>query len=327
MTGSARPATPAPTCAGPASTTTAVLLMALGAPSSLDEVEPFLRDLRGGRPTPPELVEEFRERYRRIGGTSPLLPISRSQAQALERRLSEREFPVRCMVGMRHWAPRIDAAVQELSAAGVRDVVALSLTPYYSSWSVGGYLKTLGEAITSLGSSLRIHPVRSWHRAPPLAEAFAARVRETRARAAAVGAPDPFVLFTAHSLPQGPESDTETYVRHLDETRQEILGRLPPVRARMAYQSVGRRAGPWLGPSMETALEELAHADEQSVVVVPYGFLSDNLEILFDIDVELQEQARRLGVRLERTASLNADPLLAEAMADAVFAALPGAPG
>ncbi len=306
--------------------TSAVLLMALGAPTSLDEVEPFLRDLRGGRPTPPELIEEFRERYRRIGGASPLLEVSRSQATALERRLADRGWPVPCTVGMRHWAPRIDAAVRELSAAGVRDLVALSLTPYYSNWSVGGYLDALRAAVSASGASLRIHPVRSWHRSPSLAEAFAARVREGRSALAASGAADPYVLFTAHSLPEGPESDTETYVRHLDEARAAILGRLPPVRSAMAYQSVGRRGGSWLGPSMEARLDELTHAGERSVLVVPYGFVSDNLEILYDIDIELRARADERGIRLERTPSLNADPGLVEAMAEAVLAVRPGRP-
>lgn len=296
----------------------AVLLMALGGPTSLAEVEPYLRDLRGGRPTPPELVEEFRERYRRIGGGSPLVEVTRAQTRALERRLVASGDVARCDFGMRHWRPSIAEAVRRLVDEGLRDLTGLCLTPYFSAWSVGGYHAALRAAVEATDPSVRLRLVDHWHARPTLAEAFARKLSAGRAALAARGFPDPVVLFTAHSLPGVTDPAREPYVRQLAETREEIVRRVAPVRARMAYQSVGRREGPWLGPSAESELTRVAGAGERAVLAVPYGFVSDNLEILYDVDLEMREQARRDGLAFERTTSLNDDPLLIEALAEAV---------
>ncbi len=306
--------------------------MALGGPSSLAEVETYLRDLRGGRETPPELVEEFRERYRRIGGGSPLLEISRAQARALERHLAAGGVVARCTVGMRHSSPRIDDAVRELVDAGVRDLAGICLTPYFSSWSVGGYLTTLRRAVDTAGRGARLVTVESWNREPGLVRAFAARLREGRAELAKKGVDDPIVLFTAHSLPGINEPDRDPYVLQLAETRELIERAAGPVRSRLAYQSVGRRAGPWLGPPAEVALDEIAAAHERGVLVVPYGFVSDNLEILYDVDIEFRERAERQGLAFARARSPNDDDDLADALAHAARTAwessgTPHAPG
>lgn len=298
-----------------------VVLMALGGPSSLDEVEPYLRDLREGRETPPELVTEFRERYRRIGGKTPLLDISRAQARALTGRLAAEGVEAPCTVGMRHSAPRISDAVRELVGGGVREIVGICLTPYYSSWSVGGYLATLGQAVEAVGSGAHLVPVESWNTEPGLVRAFAARVERGLRDLAAQGVQDPVVLFTAHSLPGIAEPARDPYVLELAETRRLIEASLPAMRSRLAYQSVGRRAGPWLGPSAETVLEELGRARERGVLVVPYGFVSDNLEILYDVDIEFREIAERAGLAFARAACPNDDPDLAEALAHAARSA------
>ncbi len=301
----------------------AVVLMALGGPTSLADVEPYLRDLRGGRPTPPELVDEFRERYRRIGGGSPLVAVTRSQAAALERRLEGSTAAARCEFGMRHWRPSIVDAVRRLVDDGYRDLTGLCLTPYYSAWSVGGYHAALRAAVAEVDPSVRIRTVDHWHDAPTLAPAFAKRIVGRRAAMAERGFPDPRILFTAHSLPGVTDPEREPYVLELAETRREIERRAGPMRSRMAYQSVGRREGPWLGPPAEGEIERLAAEGEGSVLVVPYGFVSDNLEILFDVDLEMRDLAGRLGLGFERTDSLNDDPLLIEALAHAVRRAVP----
>ncbi len=296
---------------------------------SLDDVEPYLRDLRGGRPTPDELVEEIRERYRRIGGGSPLVEVTRAQATALGRRLEDLGHPARCEAGMRHWHPNIRESVPRLLGAGVTDLTGLCMTPYYSAWSVGGYFAALASALEAIDPSIPHRAVQSWHDEPSLAEAFAYRVSEGLAALAAQGVTDPLVLFTAHSLPGVRDPASEPYVVQLRATMTAIISRLPPLRTRFAYQSVGRREGPWLGPPAEEEIDRAARDGERGILVVPFGFVSDNLEILYDVDIEMRSRAGALGLAFARTRSLNDDPRLVEALARAVLGApvLPKLPG
>ncbi len=298
--------------------TTAILTMALGGPNSLDDVGPYLADIRRGRPTPPALVEEFRERYRRIGGRSPLPDISTAQARGLEAALTSQGFPVRAYVGMRHWHPYIAEAVAQIAADGIRKAVAFCLTPYYSRMSVGAYLDAARQAIKEQDLALELAAIDSWDDAPGLADAFAAKVAAGIAAFARQGFPNPYVLFTAHSLPRTIIEAGDPYERELRETMEAIRARLPPIRSSMAYQSAGRTADPWLGPPFESVIQELGQEGEKAILVVPFGFISDHLEILFDVDIEAKELAEKVGVRLERTQSLNADPTFVAAMAAAV---------
>lgn len=298
--------------------TTAILAMALGGPNSLEDVGPYLADIRRGRPTPPALVEEFRERYRRIGGRSPLLDISRAQAKGVEALLTPEGFRVRAYVGMRHWHPYIAETVAQIAADGLREVVAICLTPYYSRMSVGAYLDAAKQAVEDQGLSIEMATVESWSASPGLADAFAEKVAAGIAAFASEGFPDPHLLFTAHSLPQKIVDQGDPYERELRGTLEAIRARLPPLRASMAYQSAGRTADPWLGPSFEEVIGELGRQGEKAVLVVPFGFISDHLEILYDVDVEAKERAAESGVRLERTQSLNTDPKFLAALAAAV---------
>jgi ferrochelatase len=298
--------------------TTAVLTMALGGPGSVDDVEAYLREMRRGRPTPPELVEEFRRRYRRIGGRSPLLEVSTRQAKALESRLTSEGYRVRTYVGMRHWHPFIREAVEDIAHDGAQAVVALCLTPYYSRMSVGAYFDAVKEAIRDHGLSLDVTCVDSWSDVPGLADAFAEQVATSLKTLAQEGFPDPFILFTAHSLPRKIVDEGDPYEKELRETREAIRARLPALRSRMAYQSAGHTSDPWLGPPIEDVIEELGRMGEKAILVVPFGFVSDHLEILYDVDIGAKECAAKHGIHLERTRSLNDNPVFIEALATAV---------
>jgi ferrochelatase len=292
--------------------------MALGGPASLEEVEPYLREVRGGRETPPALLEEFRERYRHIGGRSPLLERSIAQARGLEALLRLEGEDVRVFVGMRHWHPFIVETLRTIREQGREHVVALCLTPYRSRKSVGAYFAALKEAREGLSFPRTLVEVPGWNEVPALVEAFAAKVAEGRERLASAGYPDPFVLFTAHSLPAQIRAEGDPYESDLLRTMELVLAQLPPMRSRLAYQSAGRTRDPWIGPPVPQVLSELARAGERAVLIVPFGFLSDNLEVLYDVDVEFQKLALEEGLRLERTSSLNDDPKLVEALAQVV---------
>ncbi|MBI3325811.1 MAG: ferrochelatase, partial [Nitrospinae bacterium] len=178
-----------------------VLLMAHGSPDSLDEIEPFLQHVRGGRPTPQTLVEEIRERYRLIGGCSPLLALTQAQARALEERLHAEGLQVHVYVGMRHWHPFLKETLTGMVADGLRRVIAISLAPQYSQLSVGAYQRALQAAQTELGVRLDVTSVESWHDHPLLLQAFAEMVQDAFARLPADGRTQVSVIFTAHSLP------------------------------------------------------------------------------------------------------------------------------
>lgn len=297
-----------------------VLLTAVGGPDSLDDVGPFLVDIRGGRPASPELVEEFRGRYAKIGGRSPLLEISTAQARALEARLRE-AGSYRCYVGMRNWTPRIQDVFARMLADGFDRIVVLPLTPYHSRRSVGAYLRAVDEAAAKTGTSARIVKVESWNTEPALVDAFAGKLQEGLERLASRGHPDPVVVFTAHSLPKKLMEEGDDYETELRETRERIVGRMGRLRCRMAYQSAGRTDEPWLGPSLEETLHDLARSGEKAVLVAPYGFISDHLELLYDLDIEAKGMAEGLGMAFDRAASLNTDPRFIEAMAAVVRSA------
>jgi len=286
----------------------AVLLMAYGGPGSLDDVEPYLNDVRGGRPTTPELLHEIRERYAKIGGRSPILELARAQASAVGRALGS-GFAV--YVGMRHWHPYIHEAVDEMASAGHRQVVGVVMAPHYSAMSVGAYEKKLLEAAQG---RLETALVRSWGEHPAFLEAVAERVNQALQRF-----PNPSavqVIFTAHSLPQRILAAGDPYPDELRASSQAVAQRLRLKDWRVAYQSAGATADPWLGPDAGDVITELAAAGRKAFLLVPIGFVCDHVEILFDIDVEYRALAERLGVHLERTASLNDDPGLVAAVAD-----------
>lgn len=273
---------------------TAILLMAHGTPSSLDELPDYLARVRGGRPASDELVAEIRRSYSAIGGRSPLTDITFRQRDALAKRLGG-AVPV--VAGMRHSRPFISEALGGLAGSGVARVVGVPLAPQYSTLSVKKYVEAAQAALPG-GMSLECVP--SYHAHPRLLEAFAARIRD-------VGGPAPgeLVVFTAHALPERVIASGDPYV---DEVRATAAGvaRLAGVEAYdLAFQSAGRTPEPWIGPELNATIRERAAAGIRRVLVVPVGFVSDHTEILFDLDVQAAATAAACGVEFRRTPSLN----------------------
>jgi ferrochelatase len=299
-----------------------ILLMAYGGPDSLDDVEPYLLDIRGGRPTSPELVEEIRERYALIGGRSPLLDITRQQAEALEAHLNRGgDARYRAYVGMRHWQPRIKEAVAHMAEDGIEGAVALVMAPHYSRMSSGAYFERLDEAIQDLGATITFTRVENWHDQPGLIDALEEKTTAALAKYYS-GEMDalPKVIFTAHSLPTRILDWGDPYDVQLRQTAGLLAERLelPSDRWLFCYQSAGRSPEPWLGPQIENVIVELAQSGERRLLVVPIGFVCDHVEVLFDIDIEGRQLAETHGARLERSESLNTSPTFIAALADVV---------
>ena len=303
-------------------TSQAILLMAYGSPATLDDIEAYFTHIRGGRGPAAGQVEELRQRYRRIGGTSPLRAITAAQADALRRRLDGQGFDARVYVGMKHAAPFIADAVQAMVRDGVRDAVAIALAPHYSRLSVASYFSAATEA--ALGRGIRLRTVESWHDHPRFIAALASRVREALARFAEPESVE--VVFTAHSLPERILTWYDPYPEQLRRTCELTGSALGLPSWQFAYQSASHTGEPWLGPDLLDALRALAEAGRRQVVVCPVGFVADHLEVLYDIEVEAQETADRLGLRLERAPSCNDGADFIDALADLTARAMRGDP-
>ena len=274
--------------------------MAYGSPKGIEDIRPYLEDIREGRPVSDEAVEELTERYRRIGGRSPLDEVTERQRSALERELG---LPV--FVGMKHWRPRIADAVEEGLAGGAERIVGIVLAPHYSALSIAGYRERLDAA---LAGRAELRFVESWHDHEPFLEVLADRVRGT----------DAHVVFTAHSLPERILAMGDPYRDELLETSRLVAERARLEHWSFAFQSASATGEPWLGPDILEELDDLHARGVRKVLVCPVGFVSDHLEILWDIDVEARERAAQLGLELDRIESLNDDPAFVRALAELV---------
>ncbi|MFP5225707.1 MAG: ferrochelatase [Actinomycetota bacterium] len=296
--------------------TTAVLLMAYGSPRSLDEVAPYLRDIRGGKPIRPGLLEDLTERYRMIGGSSPLLEMTRAQAAAVASALGP-GFHV--AVGMKHWHPYIAEAIETLPA-DVDRLIGVALAPHYSSISIGGYEARVREVLITARPGLAFSMVDSWYGEPAFIELVARNVRD------ALDGWDPGttrVFFTAHSLPERIVAAGDPYLDQLLGSAKLVADAAGVPDHAFAFQSSSVTGEPWLGPDILEALTAYAEQGGTRAVICPVGFVADHLEILYDIDIEAAAHAEKVGLALRRTRSPNADPLLADAIEQVVRSVSP----
>jgi ferrochelatase len=293
--------------------------MAYGGPASLDEIPGYLADIRSGRPTPAAVLEEITENYRAIGGSSPLLEVTRQQVDALSGELGE---SYRCYLGMRHWAPWIEEVVGDMVEDGITHAVSLVLAPQFSALSVARYQQKIADGLDLYRGRIEFDHVPGYHDAPGLVDALAQRVGEGLSRWPEDEQERVHVVFSAHSLPARILAAGDPYDAQCRETARLVADRaeLSEARWSWSYQSAGRTPEPWAGPDLGEHLEELAARGVRNVVVVPVGFVSDHVELLFDIDRRAQAVATALGLRLERPPALNDDPIFIEALAGLVRA-------
>jgi ferrochelatase len=269
---------------------TGVLLMAHGSPDTLDQMGDYLRHVLTRKPPTPEIIAEFQDRYRQLGGRSPLLEISRRQAEALARTLG---MPV--YLGMRHWAPYIKDAAAQARQDGVERLVGIALAPQYARVSTGAYQAELEK------TGIPFTMVRSWHLEPALLDYW---------RGVTKG--KDFVLYTAHSIPS---EGSEPYPSQLAEMVREIAGSSAHA---FGYQSKSPSPIPWLGPEVPDVLKDL----RGTVSVAAVGFICAHVEVLYDLDIMHRAQAEALGLRWDRLPMPNDHPLLIEALASAVRKAM-----
>jgi ferrochelatase len=291
-----------------------VLVMAYGGPNHLDEVEPYLLGVRGFRPTSPEIVREVRERYRAIGGRSPILERTQAQAAALEAALNADRPVFKTFVGMRHWHPFIEAALSDMAAAGIQRAVGLVMAPHYSRLSVDAYFHKAAEA----NAPIEIARIERWGMLPGYLDALAERVRAALERFPARVRSRAPIIFTAHSLPQRILEWGDPYPAELRATVGAVIERLGSHPHEFAYQSAAMTPDPWLGPDAGDAITRLAGEGVTHVLIAPIGFVCEHVEILYDVDVVFKQRAEALGVCLERIDMLNDAPKMIAGLADRV---------
>jgi ferrochelatase len=298
----------------------AVLVLAYGSPESVDGMEEYLLDIRGGRPVSPEFVAEFQHRYSLIGGKSPLTELTFAQGRAVAAQLQRRGHNWPVYVGMRHWTPWISDTVAQMHADGIEEAVAIVMAPHYSKMSIGKYWERLNQAQESVGSRIRFTMVDSWYRQPKFIEAVEARVRAGLQKFAADERPRVKLVFSAHSLPARLLKMGDPYDDQLKDNATIVADRLGPVDWMFSYQSAAETGEPWLGPQIEEVVVNLAGEGYKHMLVAPIGFVCDHVEILYDLDIEAKQLAQEHGVHLERIESMNTAPLFIEAIAEAVLA-------
>ncbi len=299
-----------------------VVVMAYGTPRSPDDVEAYYTDIRRGRPPTPEQLADLVGRYQAIGGISPLAERTEAQRQAIQGALDDRRpdaFTV--VLGQKHASPSVEDAVATLADQGVTRAVGLVLAPHWSGASVGEYQRRAAAAGAEAG--MAVAGIDSWHLEPAYLDFLAASLAQARAQM-----PEHHhVLFTAHSLPERSLVD-DPYPDQLRESAAEVARRVglgPWAEWAIAWQSAGRTPEPWRGPDVLDVIAELGRTGRsQGVVVCAQGFVSDHLEVLYDLDIAAAAAARDAGLAFARTRSLNDDPTVMGALADRVVAAADG---
>jgi ferrochelatase len=299
-----------------------VVVMAYGTPAGPDDVEAYYTHVRRGRPPTPELLDDLARRYAAIGGVSPLAERTRAQAAVVAGALEQRSpGRFRVEVGYKHAPPFVEDAVDRLIAAGAGHLVGLVLAPHYSAGSVGEYQARLRARAGEIAPSMEVTALDDWHLEPAYIAFLAAEVRRCL-RTLPAGTK---VLFSAHSLPVRVVAGGDPYadqVRRTAEAVAAVVGLTPWSGWAVAWQSAGRTPEPWIGPDVLTVLADLAGTGTTGgALVCPCGFVSDHLEVLYDLDVEARASAATLELAFARTAVPNDDPAVLGALADRVVAA------
>jgi ferrochelatase len=300
---------------------TAVLLMAYGTPRSREEILPYYTDIRRGRPPTDEQLNDLIARYEAIGGLSPLAALTESQRDALQTALNNiAPNTYHVALGLKHAAPMIEDAVQQLAAEGFTKIIALVLAPHYSSFSIGQYIGRATEAATPHGIS--VVGITSW----ATEEAFIAFLAADMSAKLASMPANTHVLFTAHSLPQRIIDAGDPYPAELRSTAVAVaakIGLQENTQWSIAWQSAGRTPEPWIGPDILDVIDQLAtqSTPAEGVLVSACGFVADHLEVLFDLDIEALHRAQQHGLAFARTECVNDNGAIMNALAHRVHAA------
>lgn len=298
--------------------TQGVLLMAYGTAQGPEDVLRYYTHIRHGHPPTEDQLQDLLNRYEAIGGVSPLFQITEREGAGLQAVLDRRHGPgaFQVYLGMKHAAPFIADGIQRMADDGIQEAVGLVLAPHNSRMSVGTYLDEAQQAASGLAIAIR--SIRSWASAPRLIRILADRVQSVRGRFTAEEQDNLPIIFSAHSLPERILKDQDPYPSQLRLTGDLVAQKLGTQHYSFSWQSAGRTREPWMGPDILDKLTMMAADGFRQAIICPCGFVSDHLEVLYDLDIQAQQYARDLGLHIERTPSLNDDSEFLELLADLV---------
>ena len=305
----------------------AILLISFGGPTSAAEIRPFLARVLTGIPIPKERVEEVARHYEAVGGRSPLNDITFRQAESLQQLLHEQGAPLPVYVGMRNSSPFLAETLRRMGKDGISRALGFILSSHQTEASWERYQKNVADARNELGGAApEIDYCPGWHAHPLFIRTLAELIQpcldsvEERNRCRTP------LIFTAHSLPVAMASRSP-YVEQVQETSQLVADRLNHARWSVAYQSrSGRPTDPWLEPDIGQAIRGLTSEPASAVIVAPIGFVSDHVEVLYDLDIEARKIAEDLGVRFLRASCPNDHPTFIKMIADVIQARVQGVP-
>jgi ferrochelatase len=270
-----------------------VLLMAYGSPLNLDDVERYYTDIRRGRKPSAEEIEELKERYKRIGGISPLYNITFNLARKLQNELPTN---YKIYVGFKHSMPFIYEVVEKMFMDNIKNAIGIVLAPHYSRMSVEEYFELARKSFEKY--NMRLIEIKNWHMEKELLELWSNLIKEKFKE-------DMFVIFSAHSLPERILTWNDPYVYQLKEMASYLANSNNIKNWTFAFQSAGKTSEKWLGPDILDVLEDVKNKGFKSILIAPIGFLCDHLEVLYDIDIECFEKGKDLGLEIYRTSMPN----------------------
>ena len=288
-----------------------LLVMHYGTPASIEDVLPYYTHIRRGRPPAPEQLQDLVDRYAAIGGPSPLTKISEDQAEAIGQGLKARGIDAGVYIGTKHTSPFVGDAVRKMAADGVGEAVGVVLAPHFSTYSIAAYRKYAEEAKPE---SMKLDIVERWGTLPALIEGLADRVTE---QMQGWNPEETLVIFSAHSLPEKIVANGDPYKDELLETSRLVAEKSGVPHWTFAFQSASQTGEPWLGPDILDVISENA-PDYKNVIACTVGFVSDHLEVLFDLGIEARDRCAELGLNFRRAATIGADPKIMDALAGLV---------
>ncbi|RKQ31293.1 ferrochelatase [Oceanobacillus halophilus] len=297
-----------------------LLVMAYGTPYKEEDIEPYYTHIRHGRKPEPEALQDLKDRYKAIGGISPLAKITEEQTRALEEALnsSQDKYEFKAYIGLKHIHPFIEDTVHEMAKDGIKEAVSIVLAPHYSTFSVKSY----NERATNEGEKhgIAIHSVQSWYNESGFIKFWADGVKKIYAEMSDEERENAVLIVSAHSLPEKILQNGDPYPDQLKETADLVAKEAGVKNYALGWQSEGNTPDPWLGPDVQDLTRELyKEKGYRSFVYAPVGFVADHLEVLYDNDYECKVVCDELGVNYYRPEMPNVHPQFINTLAEVVL--------